>query len=140
MAKDLNKLRKIFARTDGNCHVCRKTLSFNNHGKHGTKGAWHIEHSKARSNGGSDHLKNLYPACISCNIEKATSHSRTARAKHGNTRAPYSKKKKEEIRKSNRTTGVAIGATVGTAIGGPVGGIVGGLIGGAFGNLTGPKK
>jgi hypothetical protein len=56
------RLRKIFRKTDGFCHICHRKLNFANHGIGGTNGAWHVEHSKAKASGGSDHLNNLFPS------------------------------------------------------------------------------
>ena len=138
MAKDLQKLRLIYDRTDGYCHICHRKLSFNNHGKHGTKGAWHIEHSIAKFNGGTDRPNNLYAACIICNIEKGTLHTRTARSRNGTTRAPYKKEKKLEIREDNTTAGMLLGGFVG-AIAGPWGVVVGATLGGMIGNNSSPR-
>ena len=62
-----DRLDRVFSRTDGHCHICCKRLCFGNHGAIGKQGAWEIEHSRPRSRGGTDHLNNLYAACISCN-------------------------------------------------------------------------
>lgn len=138
MAKDLLQLRRIYDKTDGYCHVCHRKLSFQNHGKRDTKGAWHIEHSIPKAKGGTDHLNNLFPACIDCNIEKSTLTSRTARSYNGNTRAPYSKDKKEEIKESNTAAGILIGGVIGL-VGGPWGMAIGATIGGMIGNGSSPR-
>ena len=95
---ETERLQKIFKKTDGNCHICHSKLSFSNYGSHGAKGAWEVERSKPKSKGGSDNLNNLFAAHISCNREKGTLHTKTARSQYGYTRAPYSKKKKQTIR------------------------------------------
>lgn len=138
MSKDLQRLKNIYDRTDGYCHICHRKLSFQNHGKHGAKGAWHIEHSIAKCNGGTDRLNNLYAACIACNIEKGTLHTRTARNHNGTTRAPYHKEKKQQIKEDNTTAGMLIGGFIG-AIGGPVGVAIGATIGGIIGNNNSPR-
>jgi len=89
-------LNSVFDKTAGRCHLCRKSLAFSKYGKHGTRGAWHIEHSHPKALGGTDHLNNLFPACISCNLEKGTESTRTIRRKHGLRRAPYSKTEMEQ--------------------------------------------
>src|SRR5690242_17187581 len=109
MAKDLVKLKQIFKRTDGRCHICYKPLHFNHHGKIDAKGAWQIEHSIPRAGGGTDHLNNLFPACTACNLNKGIGSSRTARNTHGNSRAPYSKAKKQKVRESNTSSGIILG-------------------------------
>ncbi len=38
MAKDVSRLKQIFQKTDGRCHICHGKLSFRNHGKIGAKG------------------------------------------------------------------------------------------------------
>ncbi len=138
--KDKERLKKIYQKTDGYCHLCHKKLSFSNYGLHRTKGGWHIEHSVAKANGGSDHLNNLYPACITCNIDKSTKHTKTIRKSNGVSRAPYSKAKKDAIRNDNTAGGVLLGGGVGFAIGGPIGAFIGSMIGGALGNNNSPKK
>ena len=64
-----DRLERIYRRTDGRCHICRKKLSLVNYGRAGERGAWQIDHSRARVKGGSDHLNNLFPACIPSNLE-----------------------------------------------------------------------
>ena len=107
----MNQERKIaiYNKTNGCCHICHKKLALKNHGKNNEKGAWHIEHSRARANGGTDHLNNLFAACIPCNLEKGVLHTRTARKRNGTTRAPHCKAKKEQIRNDNAVKGGAIG-------------------------------
>jgi len=83
MAYDRDRLNAIYDKTGGYCHLCNKKLSFTNHGRHGTKGAWHVDHSKAKAKGGTNHMNNLYPSCISCNIEKGTLHKTTIRKRKG---------------------------------------------------------
>ena len=64
-------LRDIFDKTGGTCHLCGKQLYFSKYGKHfGERGAWEIDHSRAESLGGVGDLRNLRPACISCNRSK----------------------------------------------------------------------
>lgn len=137
MEKD--RLKKIYDKTDGHCHICRTKLSFSNHGRQGLKGAWHVDHSKARANGGSDHMNNLLAACIMCNINKGVKHSKTARRQHGHTRAPYSKAKKQEISTNNTVGGGIIGALVGSIFG-PPGMLIGAGLGAAIGSDSSPKK
>lgn len=139
MAKDTERLRRIYIKTDGYCHICHKKLSFKNHGVHGAHGAWHIEHSKPKAKGGTNHLNNLLPACIGCNLDKGTSSSISARKKNGVTRAPLSKKRKTQIKNENTAAGAIIGGVIGM-IGGPIGIAIGATIGGVIGGDTSPKK
>jgi 5-methylcytosine-specific restriction endonuclease McrA len=99
-------LDRIFSRTEGRCHICRKQLCFSNYGQLGRRGAWEIEHSLPVSKGGTDHLNNLYAACVRCNRSKGNSSTRTARAEHGYNNAPVSKQQ----RTRNAVKGSAIGA------------------------------
>jgi len=135
-----DRLNQIYEKTDGYCHLCHRKLSFKNYGANGLKGSWHVEHSVARCNGGSDHLNNLYPACINCNLEKATYSTRTIRWKNGVVRAPYNKTKKENLKAENTVGGAIVGGGIGWAIGGPIGGFIGGIIGGAIGESSSPQK
>ena len=89
-------------------------------------------------NCGTDRPNNLYAACIICNIEKGTLHTRTARSRNGTTRAPYKKEKKLEIREDNTTAGMLLGGFVG-AIAGPWGVVVGATLGGMIGNNSSPR-
>ena len=134
---DKNRLQKIFQKTDGNCHICHGKLSFTNYGNLGSRGAWNIEHSKPKAKGGSDHLNNLYAACISCNTDKGVKHTKTARAKYGYTRAPHSRTKKETVRNDNVLGGGLLGGILGSIFG-PVGTLVGAGLGAIIGNENSP--
>ena len=105
MKTDNEKLERIFQRTDGQCHLCRKHLSFGNYGTIGKRGAWEIEHSRPRSKGGSDHMNNLYAACVSCNRSKGNATTASVRGANGYRRAPLSEDKKH----SNAWAGGAVG-------------------------------
>jgi hypothetical protein len=83
MGYDSDRLNAIYDKTGGYCHLCDKKLSFTNHGKQGAKGAWHVDHSKPKAKGGTNHMNNLFPSCISCNIEKGTLHKSTIRKRKG---------------------------------------------------------
>jgi 5-methylcytosine-specific restriction endonuclease McrA len=115
---DQNRLIAIYDKTHGYCHICHKKLSLKNYGKNDERGAWHIEHSKAKANGGTDHLNNLYAACIPCNLEKGTLHTMTVRRRNNVTRAPLSKAKKDQIRSENTVSGGVIGFMVSAFLGG----------------------
>lgn len=106
MGHDATTLKRVFERTEGRCHLCRKKLSLCNYGLLGRRAAWEVEHSIARANGGTDHGNNLYAACIVCNRQKRVLSTRAARARNGFARAPYSKKQ--------RTKNAIIGATIGS--------------------------
>ena len=89
---------KGYDKTDGRCHICHRKVFWSKYGFVNLRGAWEVDHSNPRANGGSDRLSNLFPACISCNRSKGSKSTRTQRAKHGFTKAPESKKTKEERR------------------------------------------
>ncbi len=134
MSYDRARLREIYDRTSGRCHVCGKRLSIENYAQPGARGAWEVEHSRARATGGTDHVNNLFAACISCNRRKGTYSSRTARAWMGRKRSPMSKDEKEKRRKGNTALGAGVGAVVGAAAGGPPGLLIGAFLGGLLGN------
>lgn len=140
MKLKLEKLVKVFTKTDGNCHICHGDLNFDFYGNAYGKDSWEIEHSKPRAKGGTDHLNNLFPAHVTCNRKKGVSPNRTIRSKYGTTRAPYSKAKKQSIKIQNTKKGFLIGSGIGLATTGPVGGVVGGTIGGIVANKRSPKK
>ena len=133
------QLNAIFDRTDGYCHICGRKLCFSNYGQWGKRGAWEVEHSNPRCNGGSDRLCNLYAAHISCNREKGAITTRTARGWNERTKAPLSKAKKEQITSRNRWGWGATGALSGAAIAGPPGLLIGGVLGAIFGDGIEPK-
>lgn len=130
--------RAIFAKTDGQCHLCRKKLTLKNYGAIGTRGAWEVEHSVAQANGGTHHLNNLFAACISCNRSKGKSSTASARGRNGFKKAPLSKAAREK----QAWVGSAIGAVAGRVLLaplGPVGWIGGGLLGAWIGSEMEPE-
>ena len=72
-------LRKIYNKTDGYCYHCGTKLNWANYGYQNGKGSWEVDHSKPVSKGGSDHLNNLVPSCVSCNRTKGDLSSRQYR-------------------------------------------------------------
>lgn len=139
MRYDVETLRRIYHRTDGHCHICGKKLSFVNYAIPGGRGAWEVEHSVAKAVGGTDHLNNLFPACITCNRAKGIKTSRVARVQHGRKRAPMSRDMKKNIRGSNVLAGIGFGAIVGGVLGGPPGVFVGGALGGLLSSNSDPE-
>ena len=139
MRYSTDQLNAIFDRTDGCCHLCGKKLCFSNYGQYGKRGAWEVEHSKARCNGGSDRLANLYAAHISCNREKGTMTTRTVRAWNNRAKAPLSRERKEQIRTNNRWGWGTAGALSGAALAGQAGFVIGGLIGTLLGDDINPQ-
>ncbi len=138
MSYDNDTLNRIYDRTDGYCHLCGKKLSFINYANFGAKGAWEVEHSVPRSRGGTNHLNNLYPACISCNRNKAIQSSRTTRSQYGRKRAPYSRPKKEQLKRSNIIRSGVIGGFIGSLVG-PLGIAIGTAIGAEIGRTIDPN-
>jgi hypothetical protein len=134
------RLQKVFRKTDGKCHLCGRKCTFSKYGDRNAEGGWHVEHSIAKANGGSDHLNNLFPAHIHCNLKKGTKSVRPVRAKNGLTRAPLSRAKKEAIRGEYVVKGVLFGGAFGSATGSPWGTFFGAVIGGLIGNSNAPTK
>ncbi len=139
MAFSKKELRKIYDRTNGKCHLCHKKLAFTNYGLMYLKGAWEVEHSNPKSMGGTNRLNNLYPAHISCNRSKNNKSTKSARSKHGKTRAPLSKEKRKIAKTNNTLKGVIIGGLIGS-VAGPWGTAVGAAIGGKIGKDKDPDE
>lgn len=132
MAYTVEQLSRIYDRTSGYCHICCKKLAFSNYAAPGARGAWEVEHSRPKCLGGTDHLNNLYPACITCNRGKGAGCTRKARASYARSRAPLSVTKRGEARARNAAAGAAVGALIGS-FAGPLGFVAGALIGGKEG-------
>lgn len=133
------ELNQIYDRTSGRCHICHKKLAFKNYGAVGSRAAWEVEHSIPQAKGGTDHLNNLYPACISCNRYKGSSSTGSTRSKHGKTRAPLSVDKRKKARVGNTFAGGTLGAMIGS-VGGPVGAFIGACLGASLGHSQDPDK
>lgn len=138
MRVSLEQLDAIFQRTTGYCHLCHKQLCRGNYGKHGRRGAWQIEHSVPQSKGGSDHLNNLFAACIPCNLLKSNRTTRTARRWAGKTRAPLSPERRATEKVKNGVAYAAVGAGIGAVLAGPPGAWLGGVIGATVGSDRNP--
>jgi 5-methylcytosine-specific restriction endonuclease McrA len=136
MVYSAERREQIFGRTDGRCHICWKRLVFSTYGQ---SGGWEIEHSIPASLGGSSRLSNLYPSHILCNRQKGSRTTRTARSWHGRSKAPLSRKRKEEIRESNQWGLGTVGALAGSALAGPVGIFVGAVLGALAGSEINPE-
>lgn len=139
MRYDDQKLTAIYNRTQGCCHLCHRRLRFSSYGIYGLNGAWHVEHSKPKARGGTNHSNNLFAACIGCNYEKGIRRSATIRKRNGHTRAPYSRKKVERVKEENSFAAMVSGALLGLRFG-PIGAIAGAVIGGLIGEDVSPKK
>lgn len=86
MSFDDETLEAVFSKTSGTCRYCGKKLSFSNYGANGRRGAWVVDHANPVSRGGTDYLRNLWPACIECNLDKgdrtAQSYLRSTEPRH----------------------------------------------------------
>lgn len=133
------KLRRVYDRTSGKCHLCHKKVAFKNYGQHGSRGAWEVDHSRARANGGSDHGNNLYAACTSCNRSKQAGSTKTARARNGKTRAPLSVEQRKAARHWNTVGGAVLGLAAG-ALFGPLPALIGAVGGAHLGSKANPDK
>lgn len=122
-------IQEIFSRTSGQCHICFRNLSFSNYGQFSRRGAWEVEHSNPRAAGGTDYLRNLYAACITCNRSKRAGSTRTARRRNGKTRAPLSAAKRPVVQLENAFLGGAAGVALGGALFGSKGAVAGLLFG-----------
>lgn len=84
----------VYDKFDGRCRYCGKQLAFGNYGVIGRRGAWQIDHSVSRSNGGTDHLNNLFPACVSCNQDKGATNGASYLRRRANNGQPVLVQKK----------------------------------------------
>ncbi len=139
MRYDKEMLRRIFAKTDGRCHVCWSSLAYSNYGAHGNRGAWEVDHATPLAEGGTDRLNNLYPACTSCNRSKQASSSRSARRAYGKTRAPMSAEAIERAKLKGAITGALAAALFGARFAGPPGFWIGLVVGGIAGYAGDPE-
>lgn len=129
-----DQLNQIYDKTDGRCHLCGMKLSFQNYGTVGAKAPWEVDHSQPRARGGGNHMRNLLPACVSCNRSKQDGDNGTVRAAHGRTRMPKSRSKRERDTNRRVATGAGVGGVLGGLVGGPVGAVVGAALGGLIGS------
>lgn len=134
------QLDAVYRRSSGCCHLCHKKLARTNHGVQGARGAWHVDHSIPRSKGGTDHLNNLFAACIKCNIGKSNKTTRTARRWKGKARAPLSLEKRQQAKSENGMAGAIAGGLAGAAFAGPFGAFVGAVTGACIGSSENPDR
>lgn len=134
------ELDAIYQQTSGYCHVCHKKLSRRNHGVRGERGAWHVDHSRPRSKGGTHHLNNLRAACIECNLDKSDKTTRTARKWNGKTRAPLNPEQRRQAKADNGAAGAIAGGLAGAMLGGPVGAFLGAVTGACIGSSQNPDS
>ena len=73
---DFRIARTVSEKTGGRCYYCKSLLPENEklYSPHGTIymeiRRWHIDHLIPVARGGTDHIDNLVPSCISCNLKK----------------------------------------------------------------------
>jgi 5-methylcytosine-specific restriction endonuclease McrA len=72
MPWDWDTLNWVYDRTDGYCRYCGKKIYWRNYGKPDQRGPWEVDHSVPLALGGTDYLRNLWPACTDCNRDKGT--------------------------------------------------------------------
>lgn len=65
-------LNMVYDKTGGYCRYCEKRIYWKNYGAPGERGAWEVDHSVPIALGGTDSLRNLWPACVGCNRDKGT--------------------------------------------------------------------
>ncbi len=135
-----HKLDTIFDGASGKCHLCHAPLARSNHGKAGARGAWHVDHSRARARGGSDYLRNLKPACISCNCSKGDGSNRSVRAQYGKTRAPLSREGRQRARIGNTLGLGGLGWLLCRAFLGPGPAVLGAIVGAIVGAQVDPDE
>jgi len=133
-------LTRIYKRTSGYCHLCHGKLALKNYGQTDKRGAWQVEHSVPRSKGGTDHINNLFPACVDCNQDKSNRTTRTARSWNGKTRAPMTPEKRRQAKCENGVIGAVGGGALGFVVGGPVGAFIGALAVGHLAASGNPDK
>lgn len=140
MQFDKQTLAHIYHRTSGYCHLCHRKLALKNYGQSGKRGAWQVEHSVPRSKGGTDHINNLFAACVGCNCDKSNRTTRTARGWNGKTCAPLNREKRKQAKFENGFAGAIAGGLAGGVIAGPVGAIVGAVTGACVGSSKNPDS
>ncbi len=127
--------RAVFAKSNALCHLCWKPIAFSNYGNHGARGAWEIDHSVPKSQGGTDHLNNLYAAHTICNRAKQARSSASVRRENGHSRPPMSAAAMKKLKAGDALAGAISGGLLGARFGGPPGMLIGAIIG-AIGAYT----
>lgn len=129
MTYSRDRLKSILEKTRGKCHICHRNLSISGYGTR-----WQVDHSRPRARGGSDHMNNLFAACVGCNCSKKDGSTRAARAANGKRCAPLREEKYSERVTRNTLLGGVVGAVGGGILLGPAGFWLGLIIGGITGN------
>lgn len=137
MPYDERTLDVIYAKTGGDCHCCGQPLKRDQYGQLNASSGWEVDHSKPRKQGGSDHLNNLFPACIPCNRANGARHGRKRRRDRGNRLRPLSQTEKW-LRKTGGKTAAATACGLIGLVAGPAGLLIGAMAGAAFADPTPP--
>ena len=93
-----DELKRIYAKTDGCCHLCGKKHRLMDYAL-----TWQREHHLPRAKGGSDHVSNLFVACVECNLLKGTMSSTKMRRRLGLNRVPLSREAKLKVKEEEKT-------------------------------------
>jgi len=104
-------------------------MAYSNYGNHGARGAWEIDHSVPKAQGGTDHRNNLYAAHTVCNRSKQARSNASVRREYGRTRAPMSAVAIEELKTGDAWVGALSIGLLGLRFFGPPGLLIGAVIG-----------
>ena len=120
------RLVKIFKKTEGCCHVCKKKIDFKLYAKLHHKNGWQIvDRSRTEASGGNSAITNLWPVHAQCKLGQRTGKSRNARKaqeySHSSTEKRIQKDRREIV-------GGLVGGTLGLAAG-PAGVVAGAALG-----------
>lgn len=128
------QIERAFKHSQGKCNQCGWPLVFAAYGRTGHRDEWHIEHSRPRARGGTDHGNNLYGAHAECNIKKGAGSNSKVRREYGLTRAPLSENEESKRRRNQAVQGGLLGFVAATALDvvTPGAGLIGGAIIGAL--------
>lgn len=99
----MSEIKLIYSKTDGCCHLCGKKHRLSDYAI-----TWQREHHIPRANGGSDNIRNLFVACIKCNLIKGTLPSKVVRRWMGLNQVPLSRKAKLRIRQEQESNNTGI--------------------------------
>ncbi|MBL7847295.1 MAG: HNH endonuclease [Cyclobacteriaceae bacterium] len=99
----MSEIKLIYSKTDGCCHLCGKKHRLSDYAI-----TWQREHHIPRANGGGDHVRNLFVACIKCNLIKGTLPSKVVRKWMGLNQVPLSRKAKLRIRQEQESNNTGI--------------------------------
>lgn len=99
----MSEIKLIYSKTDGCCHLCGKKHRLSDYAI-----TWQREHHIPKANGGSDNVRNLFVACIKCNLIKGVLPSKVVRKWMGLNQVPLSRKAKLRIRQEQESNNTGI--------------------------------